>query len=504
MSNLSADVKEQLEAIKQVNNQSEKKKILILGAGVSGLVCGYELSKLGHEVKIIEGSSRIGGRVWTHRFKNGQYGELGAMRIPASHDYTRHYTSNFGLKLRKFVNSNKNCFYDINNQTSTMDNFSRNIGTMYRLSQRDYDDIVASGHEKIFIRIIGNIIDNLSLDEKTQLFDKRITSDKLKRLDQLSLFEFLKRNCDNIEALKFCGISVVLNDYWDKSLLMFIREEIDEAFSGLEEIIGGTDLLVKGFLESPINNNKKLKDIISTKTEVVDIKVKNNSVSVSVTSDNSQNEIEFPYVICTIPFSVLRKINIEGIGLEKKEAINNLSYHSATKVLLNFNRRFWETEKDIYGGSSLSDTILKQTYYPSDNAITQDPNVSNGPGVMLGCYSWGQASRALGLLKQEEIYKLVLKNISRFHPNVEDHITTNEEEKPYAIINWDSYKWALGAFASPKPLDISIFSHNAQEPEGRLFFAGEHLSPYPSWIQGALWSGLQSVISLLKYGKMKA
>lgn len=49
-------------------NSQESKRITILGAGIAGLVAAYELERLGHQVEIIEGNSRIGGRVWTHRF----------------------------------------------------------------------------------------------------------------------------------------------------------------------------------------------------------------------------------------------------------------------------------------------------------------------------------------------------------------------------------------------------------------------------------------------------
>lgn len=84
----------------------ERKKIVILGAGMAGLVSAYELSRLGHQVTIYEASSRVGGRVWTKRFSDGQYHELGAMRIPQSHDHTRYYAKEVcKLDFRKFVDN---------------------------------------------------------------------------------------------------------------------------------------------------------------------------------------------------------------------------------------------------------------------------------------------------------------------------------------------------------------------------------------------------------------
>ena len=53
--------------LEQCQNFQKGKRITILGAGIAGLVAAYELERLGHEVEILEGSPRIGGRVWTHR-----------------------------------------------------------------------------------------------------------------------------------------------------------------------------------------------------------------------------------------------------------------------------------------------------------------------------------------------------------------------------------------------------------------------------------------------------
>ncbi len=42
-------------------------KVLVLGAGVSGLVVGYELGKLGYDFRILEARDRVGGMAWTVR-----------------------------------------------------------------------------------------------------------------------------------------------------------------------------------------------------------------------------------------------------------------------------------------------------------------------------------------------------------------------------------------------------------------------------------------------------
>jgi len=63
---------------------SNRKRIAIIGGGIAGLVSAYELSQLNHQVTVLEADSRLGGRIKTHYFSDDTYGELGAMRIPAS------------------------------------------------------------------------------------------------------------------------------------------------------------------------------------------------------------------------------------------------------------------------------------------------------------------------------------------------------------------------------------------------------------------------------------
>src|ERR1041385_4197813 len=80
------------------------KNVLILGAGMAGLVAGYELTKVGHDVTILEARTRPGGRVHTLRepFLDGLYAEAGAARIPENHDLTLNYVKEFALPLEPF------------------------------------------------------------------------------------------------------------------------------------------------------------------------------------------------------------------------------------------------------------------------------------------------------------------------------------------------------------------------------------------------------------------
>lgn len=79
------------------------RRILIIGAGLSGLVSAYELSRQGHDVAILEAQKRSGGRILTVRdFNENLYAEAGAARIHRDHNLTHKYAADFGLSLLPF------------------------------------------------------------------------------------------------------------------------------------------------------------------------------------------------------------------------------------------------------------------------------------------------------------------------------------------------------------------------------------------------------------------
>ena len=50
-----------------MSRKKKNKKVIIVGAGISGLTAGYLLKKAGHKVVILEASNRAGGRIQTYR-----------------------------------------------------------------------------------------------------------------------------------------------------------------------------------------------------------------------------------------------------------------------------------------------------------------------------------------------------------------------------------------------------------------------------------------------------
>ena len=107
--------------------ERKRKKIAILGAGISGLLAGFLLKHMGHEVHIYEASNTVGGRIKTlrDRFTADYYAEAGAMRIPSHHTLALNLAETLNLPCLEFPGRchSGNTVFFINNYHSTLKDY---------------------------------------------------------------------------------------------------------------------------------------------------------------------------------------------------------------------------------------------------------------------------------------------------------------------------------------------------------------------------------------------
>jgi monoamine oxidase len=112
---------------------------------------------------------------------------------------------------------------------------------------------------------------------------------------------------------------------------------------------------------------------------------------------------------------------------------------------------------------------------------------------MLASYTWGHAARRLAALPHTARSTLVMGHLRAVHPQLKQKGIVRRT----ASWNWDTYRWSGGAFAWFMPGQHTALHRHLVAPEGRLFFAGEHVSLTHTWMQGALESALQAVRDML-------
>jgi monoamine oxidase len=252
-----------------------------------------------------------------------------------------------------------------------------------------------------------------------------------------------------------------------------LREDLGKAYVDMQTIVGGMDRLPDAFY-------RELEPKIRFGAEVHALDQDDREVTVHYKTESGRFTVTADYAICTLPFPVLRSVEVLApFSHGKQRAIRQLNYHASSKVLFQVRSRRWEELDGIDGGATVTDLSIRRMNYPSPNAATQR-------GILLASYTWGQDALQWGAMDPETRLEEALDDVSRIHPWI------REEYEVGASHAWYGDRWARGAFALFAPDQQTELQADIVKPEGRIHFAGEHCSLYHAWIQGSLESGLRA------------
>jgi len=459
--------------------------VVILGAGIAGLVAAYELERRGHRCIILEAASRhIGGRVRTLDLGDGLTGEAGAMRIPAGHALTRHYIAELGLSLRPFVMGNPNAYLYQRGRRVRAAAVHR-LAPLYDLGP----DEQALVPDDIWVHTVTAAAERLTPAERANLHADRLIEPGLLALDRMTLGALFYQAGFSDEAIAFMTAAYGLESVLHQSALEYVREEADGVWThGFDEIRGGTAQLTKGLLAQLQARPRMGCAVIGLERDDA-----SGRATAVYRSGGTVHRESGDFILCTIPFSVLSGMVPLPVSPGKARAIRTLNYDPAIKVFAHCRRRFWETDEGIYGGGSFSDLPLASTYYPADNAAARDPAVSAAPAAVIAAYAWGTAASRLGRTPVPERHDTIRAALARLHPQ------TSEPGMVESLRSWDwtSYRWSRGGYAFFLPGQQGALHADIVRPEGRIHFAGEHASLDHSWLQGSIASALRAVTAML-------
>ena len=441
------------------------RRVVVIGAGMAGLVAAFELARQGHQPIVLEAQNRVGGRVYTMRsFAPGLYGEAGAMRIPRVHDLTLAYCDLFGLELRPFLMGNPKGLVHVAGERMTAEEAGL---------EPDRLGFEVADHERG--RTFGDLWDEATRDLREMLErDGPSAWDEIvHQYDQYSLREFLVLKGFSEGAIEMYGVMNFVEADMNNAVIEELREDLGRAFEDMQEIVGGMDLLPRAFYS-------QLQERIRFGAEVFAVEQDSDGVTVHFKTEAGRYTERGDYAICAIPFSVLRQVEVlTPFSREKQRAVRQLNYSASTKVLFQVRERVWETDDGIFGGATVTDLPIRRINYPT-------PDPSTPRGVLLASYTWSQDAARWGAMDEETRQEEALQDVSRIHPRIRDVYEVGASHA------WDNDRFANGAFALFQPEQQTQLQADIVRPEGRIHFAGEHCSLHHAWIQGALESGIRA------------
>ena len=441
------------------------KRVIVIGAGMAGLVAGYELARAGHDPLILEAQNRVGGRVYTLRtFAPGLYAEAGAMRIPRVHDLTLGYIEHFGLPLRPFMMGNPKGLVHVGGRRMTAEEAGVNPD---ELGFQVADHERGRSHAVLWEEATRELRAWIEVDELSGW--ERIRRD----YDGFTIREFLESRGFSEGAIEMYGVMNFVEAGINNAVMEEFREDFGKAYEDMQEIVGGSDNLPNAFY-------REIPERVRFGAEVHAIDQDADGVTVHFKTEAGRYSERGDYAIVTLPFSVLRQVEIvTPFSREKQRAIRQLNYAASTKVLFQVSERIWETDDGILGGATVTDLPIRRMNYPT-------PNPDSPRGILLASYTWDQDAARWGAMDEETRLEEALDDVSKIHPRIRDVYEVGASHA------WYNDRFANGAFAMFEAGQQTQLQADIVRPEGRIYFAGEHCSLYHAWIQGALESGLDA------------
>ncbi|KAI9150728.1 putative L-amino-acid oxidase YobN [Paramyrothecium foliicola] len=515
-----------------------KPSVTIVGAGISGLVAGYELKKRNFNVFILEASSRVGGRVITFRdpvLAPGLHAEGGAMRIPKNHYLLHAYINKFEIDSL-FPFEMKNKFIYLSNfrggSTLTYDDFNKKLKNkdpeLLQLFPNLKDTEKGKTCDDLFFEAVQPVVElfqkwyKVEGDEPTKIRTayQKVTEAYDKYTLRSYLLQVAQWSNDALNLFDLGNAHVVFDNGFIESWKdAFLSSNTSGESAGMQQLQHGMDQVPKAFISSDRGNNSLANNITygARVTNVTDIPAagdKGAQVRVDFeTPAGIRRALTTDYVIFAVPLTAQRAITkSKPFTSAMEQAIRDVRYIEITKILLQYHVRWWESVFTSKGqgkdGGLISDLPIRYTMFPVTDGNSQSTDTTRG--AIMAAYTFQQDATILGAMSPERRVRTAAENIQKIFPSVNTlqwlEAGTSQVFPSDELAGGSAFCY-FGPGQKSQYLDI-MRTPDWAASEGsdryRVFFAGEHASYTHGWIHGAMEAGLRCVMQVYDVASKRA
>ncbi|MGH8451382.1 flavin monoamine oxidase family protein [Pseudomonas sp.] len=533
----------------QVSSQAYGSQVLIVGAGVAGMVAAYEAMRMGLHPVVVEASDRIGGRLYSYVAgdpqdpDNSVICEMGAMRFPVSGKALMHYFEKVGMTANSadFPNpgsaatpstvvdyQQEQVYYERNNLPPEYAEIERLLFEVF-LEQDPikFTEMEAAMSEGSLdpdkIKTLWNAIldadwDNLSFF--SALVEKAgWTRQQIDLFGQigfgtggwntdypncfLEVLRVLYTGLDTNHKLMYDGSSELPRRLWGRSPSAF-GDPMAHWPAGTTVESLSTQVIAQTF-------KQEVRQILRRDDGAFDVNIYDGNTqqltqhifSAVVYTPHKRILDKFRYMDGAINFGAMDSL------LDQKtwEAVMYTHYMQSAKIFAQTQRPFWQdvgTDFQYKMSLTLSDRLTRGTYLLDYSA---GQGMHRGSGIYLS-YSWNDDSlkflgdRAAPLPSDVQLCTTLLDHV--YTPHQLDLATEFGLTNPFVKINWETQPFFLCAFKMNLPgqyeyqrLLFSQFMNGVSNsnPDG-FILAGDDVSFTGGWAEGAVTTALNAVNKL--------
>lgn len=423
--------------------------IIIVGAGIAGLVAARELSRAGKQVLLLEARNRCGGRIHTladHEFP--VTAETGAEFIHGKLPATMRLLDEYKIAYTQIEG----------------DNWSVSNGVFNRSEK------LISGYED-------------ELREKLRALPRDMTVQQF--LDTyFAAPEYLQLHTEVTRFVEgYDGADA------ERASAFALRKELTEVEEWKQYRVKG------GFTQLITALEKDCRDAgceFRMNTEVTSIHWAKEDVRVNCTRETFHAQA----ALITVPLGLLQTGVPQLVPPlpEKQEAVQQLGFGEVIKILLCFRERFWAGSKtkerlgvDLAQASFLFSDAVVPTWW------TQYPEQS----TLLTGWLAGSAARKRRYYSEEDIYKEAIGSLAYLFKMSEQHLFL--QVRCRKIIHWSQENYTRGAYTYSTVNGENQIAVLGRPVDNTLFFAGETFAPEAGigLVESAIESGLYTAKQML-------
>jgi len=457
---------------------SRSPRIAIVGAGISGLTAALTLQDRGVGCSVYEASERIGGRMHSDAsfWSQGQVSEWCGEFIDTDHSLIRQLAKRFGLTL-----------VDVN-AADPPDSVDTNyfLGTYYTGAELARDT-------KAILPILGQ--QNRAIGPVVQYNHYTPAGYSFDHMSAYDWIESYVPGGHSSRLGRYLDVGVVTLNGLDSSLqsslnliVPFFSDERFHVQRGNQQI----PLAIAASLPpGTIQRNWRLSAVAANS---------DNTVTLTFSTPSGVEEVSFDFVILTLPFSVLRHLDLTKAGFDalKMQAIGQLGFGTNSKLILQFDQRYWNgrgTWPGISDGFVATDLPLQSTWDSSRAEAGADGLLTGYTGGTPGAAFRpdGPYTTSLNSAKTEQYAQQFLSQLDQVWPGATAY---------YLGLANLSYPTGdpnlLGSYSAYKVGQTTGFAGYEGVPQGRVYFAGEQCSiNFQGYMEGGAVEGRRAALQVL-------